>query len=132
MFNEDSIMTYNDFNTIEFKISELNGRLTTLGYTVDAYTPKTWVKKDFLIYTYLNNIETGIQALAEGYYKPYGWKEKKTWDKGMSFSYIDVNRWLIDLDLMEKEITNNPERTIWNGQSFENWNSYDTGLEWEE
>lgn len=104
MYTEDSIMTYKDFNSVESKISELNGRLTTLGYTVDAYTPKTWVKKDFLIYTYLNNIETGIQALAEGYYKPYGWKEKKTWDKGMSFSYIDVNRWLIDLDLMEKEI----------------------------
>ena len=49
MFNEDSIMTYEDFNSIESKINELNSRLTTLGYTVDTYTPKTWVKKDFLI-----------------------------------------------------------------------------------
>ena len=132
MFTEDDIMTYEDFNMIESKISELNNELTTLGYTIDTYTPKTWVKKDFLLYTYLNNIENGIDALAEGYYKPYGWREIKQWDKGMSFSYIDVNRWLINLDLLEKEITNNPERTIWNGQSFENWNSYDTGLEWEE
>lgn len=104
MFNEDSIMYYTDFNNIENKISELNSRLTTLGYTVDTYTPKTWVKKDFLIYTYLNNIENGIQALAEGYYKPYGWRGKKTWDKGMSFSYMDVNRWIDNLNLIENEI----------------------------
>lgn len=25
-----------------------------------------------------------------------------------------------------------PQSTLWNGQSFENWDSYDTGLEWEE
>lgn len=104
MYTEDSIMTYKDFNSVESKISELNSTLTTLGYTVDAYTPKTWVKKDFLIYTYLNNIENGIQALAEGYYKPYGWREKKTWDKGMSFSYMDVNRWIDNLNLIENEI----------------------------
>lgn len=104
MFNEDSIMTYENFNSVESKISELNSTLTTLGYTVDTYTPKTWVKKDFLIYTYLNNIENGIQALAEGYYKPYGWREKKTWDKGMSFSYMDVNRWIDNLNLIENEI----------------------------
>lgn len=132
MYTEDSIMTYENFNNIESKIVELNNILTTLGYTVDTYTPKNWVKKDFLIYAYLNNIEEGIQALANGYYKPYGWREIKEWTKGMSFSYNDVNRWLIDLDLMKKEIQKHPETTIWNGQSFENWNSYDTGLEWEE
>lgn len=132
MFNEDSIMTYENFNSVESKISELNSRLTTLGYTVDAYTPKIWIKKDFLIYTYLNNIETGIQALAEGYFKPYGWQGKKTWTKGMSFSYKDVNRWLNNLNLIEYELNTNPNRTIWNGISFDNWDSYDTGLEWEE
>lgn len=104
MYTQDDIMTYEDFNSVESKISELNSRLTALGYTVEAYTPKTWVKKDFLIYTYLNNIENGIENLGKGYFKPYGWRKKKTWNKGMSFSYIDVNRWLNNLDLMEKEL----------------------------
>lgn len=106
MYTEDSIMTYEDFNSVESKINELNSRLTTLGYIVDAYAPKTWVKKDFLIYTYLNNIENGIQALAEGYYKPYGWQEKKVWTKGMSFSYRDVNRWWNNLNLIEERLNN--------------------------
>lgn len=132
MFTQDDIMTYEDFNTVEQRILNIRTILEYNGYTIDMYVPKTWFKKDFLIYTYLNNIEEGIQALANGYYKPYGWREGKEWNKGMSFSYNDVNRWLIDLDLMEKEIQEHPETTIWNGQSFENWDSYDTGLEWEE
>lgn len=132
MYTQDDIMTYEDFNNIESKIVELNNRLTTLGYTVNTYTPKTWVKKDFLMYTYLNNIEQGIQALANGFYKPYGWRETKTWEPRQSFSYMDVNRWIIDLQLLQEAIETNPQITVWNGQSFENWNSYDTQLEWEE
>lgn len=106
MYNEDSIMTYEDFNTIEQKISSLRTRIVNLGYSVDTYTPKTWVKKDFLLYTYLNNIEEGIQALANGYFKPYGWQNAKTWNKRMSFSYRDVNRWITDLNLIEERLDN--------------------------
>ena len=112
MFNEDSIMTYEDFNSIESKINELNSRITTLGYTVDTYTPKTWVKKDFLIYTYLNNIENGIENLGKGYFRPYGWQGKKTWTKGMSFSYKDVNRWIIDLNLIEERLNNESSQLL--------------------
>lgn len=118
MYTQDDIMTYEDFNSVESKISELNSRLTALGYTVDVYTPKTWVKKDFLIYTYLNNIENGIQALAEGYYKPYGWREKKTWDKGMSFSYMDVNRWWNNLNLIQNEIIQHTENLKFNNNVY--------------
>ena len=112
MFNEDSIMTYEDFNSIESKINELNSRITTLGYTVDVYTPKIWVKKDFLIYTYLNNIENGIENLGKGYFRPYGWQGKKTWTKGMSFSYKDVNRWIIDLNLIEERLNNESSQLL--------------------
>lgn len=112
MYTQDDIMTYEDFNSVESKISELNSRLTTLGYTVDAYTPKIWVKKDFLIYTYLNNIENGIENLGKGYFRPYGWRKKKTWDKGMSFSYMDVNRWIIDLNLIEERLNNESSQLL--------------------
>lgn len=106
MFTEDSIMTYEDFNNIESKIVELNNRLTTLGYIADTYTPKTWSKTDFLLYTYLSNIEEGIKALGKGYFKPYGWQNIKQWNKGMSFSYKDVNRWLNNLNLIEERLNN--------------------------
>lgn len=106
MFNEDSIMTYSDFNTIEQKIVSLRTRIVNLGYSVSLYTSKTWVKKDFLLYTYLNNIENGIENLGKGYFKPYGWQNKKIWNKGMSFSYKDVNRWLNNLNIIEERLDN--------------------------
>lgn len=106
MYNEDSIMTYSDFNTIEQKIVSLRTRIVNLGYSVSLYTSKIWVKKDFLLYTYLNNIENGIENLGKGYFKPYGWQNKKIWNKGMSFSYKDVNRWLNNLNIIEERLDN--------------------------
>lgn len=106
MFTEDSIMTYEDFNTIEQRINTLRSRIISYGYSVNEYTPKTWAKKDFLLYTYLNNVEEGIKALGKGYFRPYGWQNTKIWDKGMSFSYRDVNRWITNLNLIEERLDN--------------------------
>lgn len=106
MFTEDNIMTAQDFNEIEQRILTLRGRIINLGYSVDSYTAKTWLTNDFLLYTYLNNIEEGIKALGKGYFRPYGWKKTKTWAGGMSFSYRDVNRWITDLDLIEERLDN--------------------------
>lgn len=112
MFNEDSIMTYNDFNTIEQKIVTLRTQIVNLGFTVESYTAKNWLSKDFLLYTYLNNIEIGIENLGKGYFRPYGWQNKKTWTKGMSFSYRDVNRWITNLNLIEERLNNESSQLL--------------------
>lgn len=105
MYTEDSIMTYSDFNTIEQKIVSLRTTLVNLGYSIDSYTAKTWVKKDFPLYTYFNNIENGIKALGKGYFRPKGWQNSKTWTKGMGISYRDINRWITNLNLIEERIS---------------------------
>lgn len=112
MFNEDSIMTYEDFNYIEQKIVTLRTTLVNIGYSIEIYTAKNWNDNDFLIYTYLNNIEDGINNLAEGYFKPYGWQNKKIWTKGMSFSYIDVNRWITNLNLIEERLNDESSQLL--------------------
>lgn len=106
MYNEDSIMTYEDFNNIEQRIVSLRSRIVNLGYNADTYTPKMWTNKDFLLYTYLNNIENGIKALGKGYFRPYGWQKPKIWTGGISFSYRDVNRWITNLNLIEERLDN--------------------------
>lgn len=112
MFNEDSIMTYNDFNTIEQKIVTLRTQIVNLGFTVESYTAKNWLSKDFLLYTYLENIENGIKNLGKGYFRPFGWQNKKTWTKGMSFSYRDVNRWITNLNLIEERLNNESSQLL--------------------
>ena len=104
MYTEDDIFNYTNFNTIEQRILTLNSSISSRGYTIDTYTPKTWSSSDFLFYTYLNNIETGIENLGTAYTKPTGWQNTKTWEKGMSFSYRDVNRWITDLNLIEQSL----------------------------
>ena len=106
MYTEDSIMTYDDFNAIEQRIVSLRTKIINLGYSVASYTPKNWVKKDFLLITYLNNIEEGIKALGKGYFRPYGWQKEKTWTGGMGFSYRDVNRWITNLNLIAERLDN--------------------------
>lgn len=112
MFNEDSIMTYEDFNEIEQKIVTLRTRIISFGYSVDTYIAKIWEINDFLIYIYLNNIENGIENLGKGYFRPYGWQNKKTWTKGMSFSYRDVNRWITNLNLIEERLNNESSQLL--------------------
>ena len=104
MFTQDDIMTYEDFNTIEQRIATTTTNLINLGYSLTSYTPKTWVKKDFLLNTYLNNIESGIRKIGQAYFKPYGWQKTRQWLGGFSFSYKDVNRWITDLDLIDERI----------------------------
>jgi len=106
MFTEDSIMTYSEFNRIENKIKNLRNEIFFLDYPIPMYIKKIWDNADFLLYTYLNNIENGIDDLGIYYFKPYGWQEKKIWTKGMSFSYKDVNRWWNNLNLIEERLNN--------------------------
>lgn len=112
MYTQDDIMTYEDFNYIEEKIVTLRTTLVNIGYSIEIYTAKNWTENDFLIYTYLNNIENGINNLAEGYFRPYGWQNKKIWTKGMAFSYIDVNRWIENLNLIEERLNNESSQLL--------------------
>lgn len=73
---------------------------------IPIYRKRTWQQNDFLIYTYLNHIEEGIKNLGKYYFRPYGWQNRKTWTKGMSFSYRDVNRWITNLNLIEGRLNN--------------------------
>ena len=94
MYTEDDIITYSNFNEVENKIRTIRNRLSLDGYDIPLYVRHIWSKKDFLLYTYLNNIEQGIKMLRDTYYEPVGWKKEKTWSANMPFSYLDINRWI--------------------------------------
>lgn len=104
-FYEEDILETTQINQIENKIAEVTSRLSNTT-SIPSYTPKTWAKSDFLLITYLNNIETGIKNIGKYYYRPYGWQKTKTWQGKESFSYKDLNRWINNLNIVIDRLNN--------------------------
>ena len=117
-FTEDSIATNTDFNVIEMKLYDVRNAIYNLGFTsIPSYTAKSWSNNDFLLYTYLNNIEQGIYNCGKYYFKPYGWQDTKIWTAGMGFSYRDMNRWVSDINLIIERI-NTESNTLFHSNTL--------------
>ena len=136
MYNETMYLNYNDLNTIENRILTLTNRLRQYNPSTPTFSSKQWFVNDFPYIQEIDRIEKGIDNLQKYWYKPDGWEECKVWLTGeeteqviKSFSFEDINRWVIDLDLMEEVIGD--ESTIWNLQSYIYWNQ-ESNEDWRE
>lgn len=111
-------------------------------YKLLEYNRKNWVDNEIPYLQYIDNIEEGINNVAEILYKPPGY-EYKAWtttghygiasnDYGLAqkpISSKDFERWEKDIELLTNVI--NGINTIWNVVSSVNWNE-DNQYEWEE
>lgn len=106
-YTEDDIATSTDFQLIEMKLYDIRNAIYDLGYSeIPTYTVKSWSNSDYLLYTYLNNIEEGLKNCGEYYYRPYGWQNTKTWLPKESFSYRDLNRWVNNINILIDKLDN--------------------------
>lgn len=136
MYNETMYLNYSDLNMIENRILTLTNRLKELNPSTPTFSPKTWVINEFPYIQEIDRIERGVNTLKEYWYQPDGWIDCKVWLDGTeteqvikSFSFEDINRWIVDLDLIDTALD---ERiTIWNGISYINWNE-ESDEEWRE
>jgi len=103
---ESDIVNYVDFNGVEDYIYETYELMNLQTGTSLSYTRQNWLRTSMLLATWLNNIENAIQNLANNYFKPMGWSEKKTWSttKPETFSYGDINRWITNLNLLTERL----------------------------
>ena len=136
MYNETMYLNYNDLNTIENRILTLTNKLKLYNPSTPTFSSKEWYVNDFPYIQEIDRIEKGIDNLQKYWYKPDGWEECKVWLNGdetsqviKSFSFEDINRWIIDLDLAEETIGD--ESTIWNLQSYIYWNQ-ESNEDWRE
>lgn len=134
MYNETMYLNYTDLNQIENRILTLTNRLKQYNPSTPTFSFKEWHVNDFPYIQEIDRIERGVNNLKEYWYEPEGWQECKVWLTGeeteqviKSFSFEDINRWIIDLDLAEEVIGD--ESTIWNVQSFVYWNQ-ESNIEW--
>ena len=134
MYTQEDYLSYNDLNNIEERINELTEDLQDKT-SIPSFNPKTWVINEFPYIQEIDRIERGVDNLGYYYYKPEEWETTKIWipegntqEIKKGFSYKDINRWIVNMNLIEQIKDDNS--TIWNGQSFVYWDSNDT-LDWE-
>lgn len=97
---------------------------------IPNYEKKTWVLNEIPYMQDIDRIEQGIKNLGDYFTKPKGWITTKDWlktntiddrsDYGVGskgFSYIDINRWINNLNLIEQEDMENA--TVWNTNKSE-------------
>ena len=134
MYRDTDYLNYTDLNNIEERIKELTTKIQIYNQSTPNFSLKEWYVNDFPYIQEIDRIEKGIENLGEYWYKPDNWQESKIWLTGnetsqviKSFSYLDINRWINNLNLIEKAIGDNS--TIWNIQSYINWDG-SSNLEW--
>ena len=128
-------LNYTDLNVIENKIDEIITWLSTdYGITI-SFIPHTWVVNELPYVQEIDRIETAIEDIGLGFYKPYGWLNTTKWITSdnlypiRSFDYEDYNRWVNNLELIDN--AQGEILTLWNGISQIDWD-IESEYEWEE
>lgn len=130
VYTENDYANYYDFNKIENSIKIVTDKLIAAGIDIPEYTPRFWVPNEFVYVSLVQIIEDAIANLQHYYYAPDGWIYAKKFSRFETFYYKDINRWVVDLNLLNEMPSD--KITIWNYQYFTNWESTDGDLEWEE
>lgn len=147
----------NIYNYIRYKLPKNYGKVTNIDnadifyhyikvkddeYKLLEYKKKIWVDNEIPYLQYIDNIEEGINNVAEILYKPVGY-EYKNWttmgyygiesnDYGLAqkpISEKDFKRWNKNIELLESALDS--FFNIWNIVSHINWNE-ESQFEWEE
>ncbi len=131
------VISIDENDTIYKKIKIKNSKDMLL-----EYNKKEWIINEIPYLQYIDNIEEGINNVAEFFYKPAGYIYKE-WtttghyniaksDCGLAqkpISINDIERWNKNIELLEKAF--NSFFNVWNVVSYINWNE-NSQFEWEE
>lgn len=147
----------NRYNYIRYKLPEDYGTVIDIDrrnmfydcikikddkYKLLEYTKKIWSINEIPYLQYIDNIEEGINNIAEFFYKPVGYRYKEWTTTGYynidksdygvaqkSISRNDIERWNKNIELLEKAF--NSFFNVWNVVSYIDWYE-ESQFEWEE
>lgn len=90
--------------------------LESMGYIAELQEVKAnWTIQNFPTLAQINRIENNIDSLKERFYSPEGWKNKRTWIKGMRFNWEDALRYEKNLYLLTQMINLIKDATVYSG-----------------
>lgn len=129
-YGSTDYINYDDFNNIEFRLESLTYSVAYFSPEIPLYDFDTrWKANDWCFLEKVKKIEDGIENLKKYFTRPENWLPSKDWVPMSSFSYVDINRWLNNMNAIESILNNN--YTIWNGRTHVNWEE-NSIYEWEE
>ena len=110
---------------------------------IPDYVKHVYHDNDVITMRQIDNLENGIKNIGDYYYRPSGFIGNREWlitaelgkasKQGINtqnISYLDLNRWLTNLSLINFD--NLEQMTFWNSEVSEiDW-QYDNETEWEE
>lgn len=133
MKQSSNYLNFEDLNNIENTILEYTEEIKKIVPDIPSYEKKEWTVTDFPFIQEIAKIELGIERLGTYFVKELGWISYKKWlvtgNEIKEFSYTDYNRWLNNINIVKNNLGKNI--TLWNGQSFVDW-EMTSDLEWEE
>lgn len=131
-------LNYTDLNELINKVKELLEAFEDIVDLSDTAKYDTTMVEyslnDFPYVEDIDKIERNIMNLGYDFFQPPGYIQNKVWKDTQdnvykSFSYIDINRIITDMNLLYEY--KNDTRTIYNLYTHEEWNG-SSSLIWEE
>ena len=98
MYDRQDYLTHTLLNDVEDRIVNLYDKFSD--YVTETYTPKTWSLNEYVFINDIKHIEDGIEYIGSLLEYPAGWEQSRQWGSFGRISYIDVNRWLKNIDLL--------------------------------
>lgn len=118
-WTKDDYYNAEDLVRVEANIQFVADYLESMGYHAELQEIyANWKMEDFPFRSYINRIETNIDALQECFYAPEGWGEKKTWVQDMKFSWQDALRYEKNLQLLTEIINLIKDGTVYAGTFY--------------
>lgn len=111
MYNETMYLNYYDLNNVEDLINYVIDRLKVVSEEYLISNSHLWLPNEFPYIQEIDRIEKLIDNCGKNYYLPEGWQECKVWLTGneteqviKTFSFEDINRWIINLQLLKASV----------------------------
>ena len=129
-YGSTDYINYNDFNNIEMNLENLTYSVAYFSPEIPTYDfNDSWKENDWVYLEKVKKIEIVIENLKKYFTRPENWIPSREWTPMSSFSYIDMNRWLNNMNAITSILYNN--YTIWNGKTYLNW-EVNSIYEWED
>lgn len=101
MYTSNDYLNYDLLNDIENDMNYIiNNKYASILST--KYVKKTWKKNELVYVEDVKNIEDSLEILGEGLGYPNGWIKGRKWNlnEHNNISYIDINRWINNIDIL--------------------------------